>query len=301
MPVISAGMPVLNAEGTISRAIEDILSQTFGDFELVVCDNASDDRTVDIVKHYARNDDRIRLVQFDERVDILHSFKRAYDNSMAPFFFYAPADDRWYPQFMEKTLAVLQADQTLAACTGRVAFFLDDRFSHITNGTASLLGTPAENIVQNLRDPVENARAFSLFRREALKNVFPSKEYPGWDFQMTTRALKAGGIFELYDVLAERDDTSVEGYIAQAENLISNPVARLVPLHRVAIEVLKDKSLRPCPGLKRALLRLMFLSHMNYSKCRNPRWHRFLLSVLKMLDISETNEILLAVDDRRDT
>lgn len=141
MAKISAGMPVLNGEATVGRAIEDLLAQTFADFELVVCDNASDDRRGEVAERYAAKDARVKVLRFDERVDIMHSFKRAFDNTTAPYFMFAPADDRWYPTFMERTLGALETDPSLVACSGRVAFTSGLRFSHVSTGTA----TPALN------------------------------------------------------------------------------------------------------------------------------------------------------------
>ncbi len=142
MSMISVGMPVLNGASCMARAIRDLQNQTFADFELVICDNHSDDDTVAIARALAKEDPRIRVIAFDKRVDILHSFQRALDNTTAPFFMFAPADDRWYPTFMEDTLSALQDNPQAIACTGRVAFHRNGRFSHISKGTAALTGSP---------------------------------------------------------------------------------------------------------------------------------------------------------------
>ena len=52
-PHVSVGMPVYNGERYIAQAIESILSQTFPDFELIICDNASTDATEGMCLEYA--------------------------------------------------------------------------------------------------------------------------------------------------------------------------------------------------------------------------------------------------------
>ena len=52
-PHVSVGMPVYNGERYIAQAIESILSQTFRDLELIICDNASTDGTEEICREYA--------------------------------------------------------------------------------------------------------------------------------------------------------------------------------------------------------------------------------------------------------
>lgn len=276
MPLISVGMPVLNAEKTVGKAMENLLSQTFQDFELVVCDNASEDATANIVQGFAEQDSRVRLVRFDERVDIRLSFKRAFENTSAPFFMFAPADDRWYAEFMEETLAILKADDSLLACTGKVAFFENDQFSHISRGTAPLMDDNGKNLVRYLTDPVENARAFSLMRREALVDAFPNVTYPGWDFQLIARTMVHGKYFEIDKVLAERDVTPLEAYIVQAENSHEYAIQKAFPLCRLFTQTMSDRNIPHPPGLYRALAKLVWRSHMNYAAYRKPRWFKFM-------------------------
>lgn len=274
MPLISVGMPVLNAEKTVGVAIQNLLAQTFQDFELVVCDNASEDSTPKIVEAFAKQDPRVRLVRFEERVDIRLSFKRAFENTSAPYFMFAPADDRWYPEFMEETLEVLQSDPGILACTGKVAFFEEDQFSHISKGTEPLMDDNDKNLVRYLTDPVENARAFSLIRREALINAFPDVTYPGWDFQLIARTMKHGKYFEIDKVLAERDVTPLEAYIVQAENSYKYAPQKAFRLYRLLTQILKDKQIPRVPGLYWALVKLVWRSHVNYAAYRMPLWFK---------------------------
>jgi hypothetical protein len=185
---------------------------------------------------------------------------------------FAPSDDRWYPQFIEKNVGTLENQPELIASSGRVAFFSDDKFSHISKGTAALLGTVEENLVEYLTEPHENARAFSLFRTKVLKGAFPDKTYPGWDFQMIARTLRHGQYFELDDVLAERDITTLTAYIKQAEDYYNNRLLNLVPLRKFAYETIVDRNIPRIIGKKRALAKLMVKSHLNYARVRMPRW-----------------------------
>jgi len=229
----------------------------------------------------------VRVIRFEERVGIMTSFKRAHDHSTAPYFFFAPADDRWYPTFMERTLGVLEAEPALVACTGRVAFFESGRFSHVTTGTAPLVDTPRRNVARYLRDPVENARAFSLIRREAMTEAFPAHEFPGWDFQMTARTFQFGGYHELPEVLAERGVTTLRTYIEQAERYFRWRALRAVPLLMLAVEVLKDPRIPKSWSLLRGLAALVVMSHWNYAAIRMPRWSRFHEAISDALAIDD--------------
>ncbi|MEZ5865821.1 MAG: glycosyltransferase family 2 protein [Geminicoccaceae bacterium] len=60
VPTVSIGVPVYNGENFLGEAIESVLAQSFTDFELILCDNASTDRTKAICEDYAARDPRIR-------------------------------------------------------------------------------------------------------------------------------------------------------------------------------------------------------------------------------------------------
>jgi glycosyltransferase involved in cell wall biosynthesis len=59
MPKVTIGMPVYNGENFIRDAFNSILAQTYSDWELVISDNASTDRTEQICREYAQRDHRI--------------------------------------------------------------------------------------------------------------------------------------------------------------------------------------------------------------------------------------------------
>ena len=58
-PRVSIGLPVYNRERYIAETLDSLLTQTFQDFELIICDNASDDGTEQICRRYAADDSRI--------------------------------------------------------------------------------------------------------------------------------------------------------------------------------------------------------------------------------------------------
>ena len=63
VPRVTIGMPVYNGACHVAQAIDSLLSQTFGDFELIIADNASTDRTGDICREYQARDPRVRYIR----------------------------------------------------------------------------------------------------------------------------------------------------------------------------------------------------------------------------------------------
>src|SRR5262245_47250916 len=65
-PRLSIGIPVYNGENFLAQTLDSLLAQTFRDFEIVISDNASTDRTPEICRAYARCDPRVRYVRNHE-------------------------------------------------------------------------------------------------------------------------------------------------------------------------------------------------------------------------------------------
>ncbi|WP_406696201.1 glycosyltransferase [Singulisphaera sp. Ch08] len=61
-PTISVVMPVYNAEPYVAEAVESILTQTFDNFEFIIIDDGSTDRSIHLLRHYATRDSRIRVI-----------------------------------------------------------------------------------------------------------------------------------------------------------------------------------------------------------------------------------------------
>ena len=65
-PRVSIGMPVYNGAAFLKESLDSLLSQTYGDFELIISDNASTDETESICRSYAAGDPRVRYQRQEE-------------------------------------------------------------------------------------------------------------------------------------------------------------------------------------------------------------------------------------------
>lgn len=82
VPRVSIGMPVYNGDPFIRGALDSLLAQTFTDFELIISDNASTDRTEAICREYAARDIRIRYVRQTENRGAKANFEFVLDKAV---------------------------------------------------------------------------------------------------------------------------------------------------------------------------------------------------------------------------
>jgi glycosyltransferase involved in cell wall biosynthesis len=107
-PRVGIGLPVYNGEKHLAFALDSILNQTFGDFELIVSDNASTDRTEEICRDYARRDTRLRYIRNSENLGASRNYNRVFELSRArDYFRWNAHDDTIAPTHLEKCVKAL--------------------------------------------------------------------------------------------------------------------------------------------------------------------------------------------------
>lgn len=115
-PRVSIGMPVYNGENYIEPAIDSILAQTFRDFELIICDNASTDRTEEICRAYAARDSRVRYYRNEQNIGANPNHNRTVELARGEYFKWAAHDDLCAPEFLERCVAVLDQHPEVVLC-----------------------------------------------------------------------------------------------------------------------------------------------------------------------------------------
>jgi glycosyltransferase involved in cell wall biosynthesis len=125
-PRLSIGLPVYNGERFLAQAISCILEQTFGDFELIVSDNASSDRTQQIGLDWAARDARVRYVRIERNLGAIANFNRTAALGRAPFFKWAAHDDLYAPSYLAKCMEILDANPDVVLAHSDSAFIGED-------------------------------------------------------------------------------------------------------------------------------------------------------------------------------
>jgi glycosyltransferase involved in cell wall biosynthesis len=110
---VAIGLPVYNGAKQLTAAIESILPQTYGDFDLLISDNASTDDTEDICRAYAKKDRRIRYFRQPRNLGAAANYNLLARLSERPYFKWAAHDDLLAPGFLAACVEVLERDRTV--------------------------------------------------------------------------------------------------------------------------------------------------------------------------------------------
>lgn len=127
--MISVAMTTYNGEKYIEQQLYSILNQTRPVDEVIICDDGSNDRTVDIIK--SMKDDRIKLVENDSNLGYIMNFKKAISLTQGEYIFLSDQDDIWEPNKVETMVNLMEETGCDALCSN---FSLIDKDSRrITN------------------------------------------------------------------------------------------------------------------------------------------------------------------------
>jgi glycosyltransferase involved in cell wall biosynthesis len=107
VPKVSIGLPVHNGEKYLSQAIQSILDQTFADFELIISDNASTDRTAEICAEAAARDQRIRYFRQERNLGAAPNHQFTVRQASGEYFKWSAHDDIMEPAWLERCVEAL--------------------------------------------------------------------------------------------------------------------------------------------------------------------------------------------------
>ena len=120
-PCVSLGLPVFNGEKYLKQALDSILAQTYQDFEIIISDNASTDKTQQICLKYAAEQKRIHYYRNKENIGASKNYNRVFLLSSGNYFKWAAHDDVLAPEYLQKCVSVLENDSSIILCHSKTA------------------------------------------------------------------------------------------------------------------------------------------------------------------------------------
>lgn len=198
-PAISVILPVFDGEPYLGRAIESVLGQSFGDFELLIVDDGSQDASSDTVARYAAADDRIRPITFADNVGIIGALNFALAEAAAPLIARMDSDDVCLPHRFAAQRAAIERRGDVALAGG---------FFHIDAGDG-LSGQdflPPEEVAVDLRrlpykDPYL-PHPFLMARTEAMRRLGGYRYvFHAEDADLFWRLMELGTVSNLRDYI----------------------------------------------------------------------------------------------------
>ena len=202
-PRVSIGMPVYNGEQFLVHALDSVLAQTFGDFELVIVDNASIDGTEDVCRAYARRDRRVRYFRNRQNIGASANYNRARELSAGEYFGWLSHDDIYDPRFLACCVDVLDKRPDVVIAHSRICII--DEHGKVTEPYGIVLQTDAASPHRRFYELIHTMQMctpiYGLMRSSTLARVPSLGNYSSSDVPLLARLGLRGRIYEIPEYL----------------------------------------------------------------------------------------------------
>lgn len=198
---VTVGIPTYNRAAWLQEAMTSVLAQTYEDFRVLVCDNASDDDTPHVVGAF--RDARIDYHRSSENIGMIANFNRVIHLAESDFLVVLPDDDALHPEYLQSTVTQLDSHPSVGVV--HTGYDLIDQDSTVIQSARMLTGSerdgglePRERFLErsmrSLGGPV--CWTSALFRTDAIVGAggldadeLPFADVPlfmrialGWDY-----------------------------------------------------------------------------------------------------------------------
>jgi Glycosyl transferase family 2 len=204
-PKVSVLVPTYEYAHFLPRALDSVLAQTFGDWELVVSDNASTDATPAVVAGYAEREPRLRAYRNDRNLGLFGNFARCLELARGEYVKFVCADDWLDPRYLEEGVAVMDANPGVGLLTS-AGWLVDEEGETWGYATAGLGRRPVVPAAEALRAQAEHLNVIgmpsnTLLRRTDVEAVggFDPAYAPASDLHLWLKLLARGDLGWLPD------------------------------------------------------------------------------------------------------
>jgi glycosyltransferase involved in cell wall biosynthesis len=131
-PFVSVCVPTYNGELYLSECLESVLAQTYEDFELLIVDDGSADKTLAIVEAYAKRDRRVRLVKNETNLGLAPNWNRCVEISKGEWIKFVFQDDIIAPTCLNEMIAAADSSAEMVVCRRDIIF--DEKTEDLQEG-----------------------------------------------------------------------------------------------------------------------------------------------------------------------
>lgn len=238
-PYVSIGLPVYNGDRFLKEALDSLLAQTYKNFELIISDNGSTDRTQEICRAYAAQDHRVRYYRNEQNLGASWNQNRVFQLSKGEYYKWAHHDDVSAPELLEHCTEVLDRNPSVVLCYPKT-IIIDEQGQQVEkffDGFNLRLSKPHERF-ERYHNLVRYGHRchpiLGMIRANILKTTAPMGSYPSSDLVLLGELALHGEFYEIPEYLFFKRDhqyRSVRAYPTFRERIAWFDPAKKGQLH----------------------------------------------------------------------
>ena len=165
-PLVSICIPTYNRAEKLERAVRSAQNSTYENIEIIISDNASSDHTEAVSKRLASTDGRILYFRNESNIGAAKNFEHVRSKANGKYFMWLGDDDRICNLYVEKCMAALELDLSLAVASGVAIFMIGEKQHHTTKRIKITNSIAAFRVLRYLLSVTDNSIFYGVFRRE---------------------------------------------------------------------------------------------------------------------------------------
>ena len=114
---VSIITPMYNTQKFIAKAIESVRSQTYQNWEMLIINDKSKDKSFEIANEFAKKDDRIKIVNVKQNVGVVRGRNQLIEKATGKYIAFLDADDFWHEKKLEKQINFMKEKDAAISCT----------------------------------------------------------------------------------------------------------------------------------------------------------------------------------------
>jgi len=240
---LTIGVPVYNEQKNILKLIKSLKKQSYKDFEIIISDNFSSDKTLDLIKKNTKNDKRFKIYKQKKNIGSQKNFEFVFKKAKKKYFMWLAADDLLSTNFVERNLYFLENNSNYIGSTSKNNYNWRRKFSSIKDKKFVKFKLDKDidtNLITFLKNiNYSHAIFYSIFRRNFLKkcSIIKHNFYAGdWGIMLFMT-----GCGKINRDLKSEITFGTQGisYKKQSYKTIVNKKKPLFPLYKFSIFFIK--------------------------------------------------------------
>lgn len=285
-PLVSIGIPTYQRAGTLIRALDSALAQSYSPVEVLVFDNASDDGTEELCRAVSARDPRVRYVRHERNIGPTANFNALFAACRGEYVLMLADDDWLDADYVAACVTALRDEPTMALVGGLARYLRDGAYAHDEVAHDHCQADPAARVRSYLATVRDNGIFYGVVPRAVLRQASPLPNVLGNDWLHVARIAVQGRVRTLDDVHVHRalggtsvDVGSILGTFGRAD------WQARIPQVVIAWELLCDIGWRHSAYARlgrRGRLALGVAGAVDSMRWRDLAWHLVTPSVAKL-------------------
>lgn len=263
-PLVSIIITTYNGEKYLFEQLTSIINQTYKNIEIIICDDASTDNTLDIINSFVENHNKVSFYVNEKNIGVNKNFENGFLKANGDFIAIADQDDIWLPEKIETQMALFTSEEILLTHSASVRFRGDTLpTKKYQNITQLFKGNDVRKLL--LRNSVSGHNI--IFIKKLLQHILPIPENIYYDWWIVQTAACNGMVAATNKVLAYQ--RAHEANVTVRERTTINQSTTEYEERKIALKAfiqLKGLKSNDKKFIEETLMHFTLLESTNFSK-----------------------------------